>query len=100
MRWRVFMPLGQTMVHLPHNMQWLNNLDASSLSPFWRERIALLRLVSSNAAAVQLAEQLPQAMHLRTSGSEVASWRNFSLSALSRLILELGFTPKPKSIIS
>ena len=44
--------------------------------------------------------QLPQAIHLRTSGSIAANSSNFSLSNRSRFILELGTRPKPKSTIS
>ena len=52
--------------------------------------MALRRLVLANCPAVQLAEQLPQDIHLSTSGSMVARAANFFKSVLSRSILELG----------
>ena len=61
--------------------------------------MALRRLVLANLPAVQLAVQLPQAMHLSTSGSMVAREANFVVSALSRSILELGLRVYPNLFI-
>ena len=91
----VFMPRGHTIVHLPQSRHPWSRSRASDSLPFWRARIALRRLVFTNLPAVQLAVQLPQAIHLSTSGSMVAREANFVVSALSRSILELGLRVYP-----
>lgn len=82
-------------MHFPHKRHPLSKARASSSLPFWSLNIALLTLVPTNFPAVQLAVQLPHAIHLSTSGSSVASLENFSVSVLSRSILELGLRVKP-----
>jgi len=84
------MPLGQIIVHFPHNMHPLRLSSAFSGSPFCKSRIALRKLVEVYLPAEQLAQQEPHAMHVFTSGSISISSLNFVLSKLSRFILELG----------
>lgn len=99
-RWRVFIARGHTIVHLPQSRHPLSRFTACCCFPFCRARIALRTLVLVNLPAVQLAVQLPQAIHLSTSGSAFTSSANFSLQALSRSILELGFRVNPNFSIT
>lgn len=89
------MALGHTIVHLPQRRHPWSIVTASCSFPFCRARIALRTLVFTNLPAVQLAVQLPQAIHLSTSGSISTSLANFSVSVLSKSILELGLRVKP-----
>ena len=75
MRCLVFIPRGQTIVHLPQSMQ-LRSMDAASaLRPRWRQSMTLRTLIPEYGDAVQVALQLPQAMHMRMSGSRRAALR-------------------------
>ncbi len=87
--------LGQTIQHFPHSWQDARRPRALSGWALCSSLMAERRLVGTNRPAVQTAVQLPQAMHLRTSGSTAANSSNFFLSKRSRLILELGTRPKP-----
>ena len=86
-------------MHLPQNWQDFSIPRALSGWPLCMHSMASRRLVAEYFPAVQTAVQLPQDMHLRTSGSIEASSSYLALSKRSRFILELGTSPKPKSTI-
>jgi len=98
-RWRVFIPLGHTIVHFPHNMQFFIIFMASASLPLCRQSSTFLRLIPENGAAVHVALHDPQAMHLRASGSLAHSSLKRDLSRVSRFIAELGDILNPKMFI-
>ena len=99
MTFLVFIPLGHTIWHFPHNMQERNWGRADFSSPLLNKRIPFLRFIVVKFPAVQLAAHDPQAIHLRTSGSLRARISKRSLFASSRLMTELGVNEYPKLII-
>lgn len=94
----MLIPLGQTIVHLPHSMQHESILRTSC--PLSRARSTFLRLMPLKGAAVQLALQEPQAMQLRASGSIAQILSISPVSALSRSRAELRHSENPKSVIA
>ena len=73
MRCRVLIPRGQTIVHLPQSMQRDSIRSTSSSRPRCRPRMTLRTLIPDQGAAVQVALQLPQPMHVSASGSSCTS---------------------------
>ncbi len=95
----MFIPLGQTMVHLPQSMQLRSILTASFSFPRCRQWRTFLRLMPENAEAGQVALHEPHAMHFLASGSISHRRSNNSKSTSSMFTAELGDILKPKSII-
>ena len=95
----VFIPLGQTMKHFPQSIHLSNRSSACLSRPRLSSNITLRRFISVYFAAVQLAAQLPQAIHFLTSGSILQSLLYFVESNVSRLMAELLTKEYPKSII-
>lgn len=93
------MPLGQTIEHLPHSIQFFIICIASASLPLCRQSSTFLKLIPEKEDAVHVAEHEPQAMHLAESGSVAHSFSNLLLSILSRFIAELGDILNPKMFI-
>ena len=91
------MPLGHTMVHLPQSMQQESIPDTSV--PRCRPSMTLRMLIPEYCPAVQVALQLPHAMHVFMSGSSLSIFLYNERSALSRSMVELGESLNPNSII-
>lgn len=93
----VLMPRGQTMMHLPHNMHF-ESIGLTSC-PRCSARITLRMLIPLNGAAVHVAEHEPQAIQVFTSGSVLHRRSYTEVSILSRSMVELLLSLKPKSAI-
>ena len=65
---RVWMPLGQTRMHFPHNMHFTNEFRTSSIWLFLIDAIKRRKLKLVESDAEQVAAQLPQAMQIDISG--------------------------------
>jgi hypothetical protein len=76
-------------------MQAESNFMASSSLPLCRQSSTFLTLIPENGAAVQVALQLPQAIHLLASGSIEHNCSNLLLSILSRSMVELADNLNP-----
>ena len=85
------------MVHLPQSMQHESMPDTSV--PRCSPRMTLRMLIPEKGPAVQVALQLPQAMHILMSGSILAISPYTWSPVLSRSMVELGESLNPKSII-
>ncbi len=96
----VFIPLGQTIVHLPHSIQLFIILNASFSFPLCRKSSTFLMLIPENSAAGQLALHEPQEMHRKASGSIWHSCLNLVRSIVSRFIVELWDILNPKLFIA
>lgn len=94
----MFIPLGQTMEHLPQSMQF--DIRGLTSCPRRSERITLRTLIPLNSDAGQVALQEPQAIQILASGSIEQSLSNKEESTSSKFRMELFESLKPKSVIA
>lgn len=93
------MPLGQTILHFPHNMHDETIFSASRSLPLWRLWSNFLTLIPVNSPAGHVALHDPHDMQRLASGSSAHSLSNKVLSTLSISMAELADNLNPNMFI-